>query len=277
MNPEDALVTVDDKQAVKIGGYLLPAEDFSLTRFMVQDLNMSWLHPGGIISSERLFDKLKLGRDMRVLDLGCGLGSSGRYLARRYGCRVTGIDRDPDMLRQASERSRGRRYRNIDYREMDANCTDFEDGSFDRVLVQSVACFNDRATLFREIHRILKADGWLGLNEVTWIQPPTLKVERVTRSTICETFKGAVMAKQWMAALENAGLDATEHEVHAFKTMAPYQMLKEEGLVGTLRIMTRVLTNPEINMRLSAVSDYFRKYPGYFGYGLYLAHKPGQR
>ena len=181
------------------------------------------------------------------------------------------------MLRQASERSRGRRYRNIDYREMDANCTDFEDGSFDRVLVQSVACFNDRATLFREIHRILKADGWLGLNEVTWIQPPTLKVERVTRSTICETFKGAVMAKQWMASLENAGLDPTEHEVHAFKTMAPYQMLKEEGLLGTLRIMTRVLTNPEINMRLSAVSDYFRKYPGYFGYGLYLAHKPGQR
>jgi hypothetical protein len=52
-------------------------------------------------------------------------------------------------------------------------------------------------------------------------------------------------------------------------------MLREEGLLGTVKVMARVLRHPEINMRLSAVSDYFRQYPGYFGYGLYMAHKPG--
>ena len=47
MNPEEALVIVDNCEVTKNGGYLLPAEDFSLTQFMVQDLGMSWLHPAG--------------------------------------------------------------------------------------------------------------------------------------------------------------------------------------------------------------------------------------
>lgn len=274
MSPEDALVTADGQESVKIGGYLLPAEDFSLTRFMLNDLGMQWLHPGGILSSERLLEQLAITPDMRVLDLGCGVGATCRYLARKYHCAVTGLDWDPEMIRQARARSHHRRYNGIEYREADANDSGIEPGSFDRIIVQSVACFNHKPTLFREITRILKPGGQVGLNEVTWVQPPNEKVERVTRATICETFKGALVEDEWVRLFIDAGLDQVTHEVHAFQPVAPYQMLREEGLLGTIRVMARVLRDPGINMRLSAVSDYFRQYPGYFGYGLYMAHKP---
>jgi ubiquinone/menaquinone biosynthesis C-methylase UbiE len=275
MSPEDALVHADGQEAVKIGGYLLPVEDFSLTRFMLDDLGMQWLHPGGILSSERLLEQLAITPDMRVLDLGCGVGSTCRYLVSKYNCTVVGLDLDPEMILQARARSLGRRYASIEYCEADANDTSLENDSFDRVIVQSVACFNDKPTLLREITRLLKQDGRVGLNEVTWVKPPTEKVERVTRATICETFKGALLEDDWVKLLEDAGLDRITHEAHAFKPVAPYQMLREEGLLGTVKVMARVLRHPEINMRLSAVSDYFRQYPGYFGYGLYMAHKPG--
>jgi arsenite methyltransferase len=274
MCPEDALVITGGRESVKIGGYLLPAEDFSLTSFMLDDLGMQWLHPGGIVSSERLLEQLAITPGMRVLDLGCGVGATCRYLVRKYRCTVVGLDHDPGMIRQARARSRARRYDGIEYREADANDTGIEDDSFDRVIVQSVACFNHKPTLLREITRILKPGGWAGLNEVSWVQPPTEKVERVTRATICETFKGALLEDDWISLLEDAGLDEISAEPYVFKPVAPYQMLREEGLLGTVRIMARVLRHPEINMRLSAVSDYFRQYPGYFGYGLYRGHKP---
>jgi len=274
VGPEDALISIDGHESVKVGGYLLPAEDFSLTAFMLGDLGMQWLHPGGILSSERLLERLAITPDMRVLDLGCGVGSTCRYLARKYHCTVVGLDSDPEMIRLARARSRGRRYPGIEYREADANSSGIESESFDRVIVQSVACFNDKSTLLGEIMRILKEGGRVGLNEVTWVQPPTQKVERVTRATICETFKGALLENDWVRLLKDAGLDQVMHEVHAFKPVAPYQMLREEGLFGTVKVLARVLRHPAVNMRLSAVSDYFRQYPGYFGYGLYMAHKP---
>lgn len=274
MRPEDALVIQGGRESVKIGGYLLPAEDFSLTRFMLDDLGMQWLHPGGIVSSERLLQQLGITPQMRVLDLGCGVGATCRYLARKYRCAVVGLDRDPEMIRKARARSRARRYRGIEYCVADANATGIEDDSFDRIVVQSVACFNHKPTLLGEITRILKPGGWAGFNEVSWVQPPTEKIERVTRATICETFKGALLEDDWVRLLEDAGLDEVCAEPYAFKPVAPYQMLREEGLLGTVKIMSRVLRHPEINMRLSAVSDYFRQYPGYFGYGLYRGHKP---
>src|SRR6185369_17299910 len=49
-------------------------------------------HIGGRKASEDFLDQLGLGADKHVLDVGCGLGGAARFVASRYGCRVTGID-----------------------------------------------------------------------------------------------------------------------------------------------------------------------------------------
>lgn len=36
--------------------------------------------------------KLALTKDSHVLDIGCGIGGPARFLARNYGCKVTGVD-----------------------------------------------------------------------------------------------------------------------------------------------------------------------------------------
>lgn len=272
--PEQLLVTTDDREIVKIGGYILPAEDFSLTKFMLDDLGMTWLHPGGLPSTERMLQHLALSPDSRLLDLGCGVGSTTRYLARKFGCEAVGIDYDTEMIEQAKRRSAGNRYAQISYQVMDGSAMEFPDASFDTVVLQSVACFNDKLPLLREVWRVLKPSGRVALNEVTWMRSPTEKVARVTRATVCETFGGAMLERQWLNLLTQAGFDLVSHESYEFEPVAPYQLLREEGLINTVRTFTRVLTNPNNLMRLSAVSDYFKRFPGYFGYGIYVGSKP---
>jgi ubiquinone/menaquinone biosynthesis C-methylase UbiE len=49
-------------------------------------------HIGGRRASEEFLNQLGFSAQMHVLDVGCGLGGAARFVASRYGCRVTGID-----------------------------------------------------------------------------------------------------------------------------------------------------------------------------------------
>lgn len=49
-------------------------------------------HIGGRVATESFLDQLDIDPGHHVLDVGCGLGGGSRFAAKKYGCRVTGID-----------------------------------------------------------------------------------------------------------------------------------------------------------------------------------------
>jgi cyclopropane fatty-acyl-phospholipid synthase-like methyltransferase len=50
--------------------------------------------------------RLRLARDMDVLDVGAGLGGPARHIARRVGCRVTALELQPDLNEIAADLTR---------------------------------------------------------------------------------------------------------------------------------------------------------------------------
>ncbi|HYI99926.1 MAG TPA: methyltransferase domain-containing protein [Thermoleophilaceae bacterium] len=90
----------------------------------------------------------------RLLDVGCGTGAMTRLLARRLGIAAVGIDPSDEMLRVAGAES-DERCRFVQGR---AEQLPFEDGSFDRALMQTVVHLLDRPVALAEAHRVL-ADG----------------------------------------------------------------------------------------------------------------------
>jgi len=59
------------------------------------------LHGGGIIATKEHASRVGLQAGMHVLDLGCGLGGSSRYLAAACGCNVSAIDLTPEFVELA--------------------------------------------------------------------------------------------------------------------------------------------------------------------------------
>ncbi len=68
------------------------------------------LHPGGLELTGYLGTMLELNAMDRVLDIACGRGASAVYLAKRFGCHVTGLDFGPDNIAAAKDTPRLRVY-----------------------------------------------------------------------------------------------------------------------------------------------------------------------
>lgn len=125
-------------------------------------------HVRGLAASEELAEGLGLEPGVSVLDVGCGLGGPARYLAAAFGCQVTGIDLNPGFVgvaRMLAERT-GLAAK-TSFRQADALDPPFADASFDHAWTQHVAMnIEDKAALYRSIHRVLRPGGRLAIYDV---------------------------------------------------------------------------------------------------------------
>lgn len=108
----------------------------------------------------------------QVVDVACGTGVVSRYAAVEAGesGKVTGVDLNPEMLAvaQAVPSPPGVP---IDWHECDAASMPFDEGVFDVALCQfSLMFFPDQPAALREIRRVLKPKGKLGLS--VWCSGP---------------------------------------------------------------------------------------------------------
>jgi SAM-dependent methyltransferase len=126
------------------------------------------LHSRGREATVDLAHLLALKGNESLLDLGCGIGGPSRYVAKTYGCQVTGLDLTPEFCEAAAmlaERT-GLAHK-VQYRQGDALAIPFADGSFDIVWSQNVAMnIDDRDRLYGEIRRVLKAGGRYGFSDI---------------------------------------------------------------------------------------------------------------
>lgn len=155
--------------------------------------------PGGLELTAEMAQLCALSPGKRVLDLGCGVGSTASYLAAGWGVEMVGVDATPDFLEEA--RARDPRLTWLLGRGEEIPCTD---GSFDAVFAECLlSIVDDPARVLAEIRRVLKPGGYLALTDI-YLRLPELAPSRetVARATCLH---GALGRAETISRVEEAG------------------------------------------------------------------------
>ncbi|MEN6409755.1 MAG: methyltransferase domain-containing protein [Anaerolineaceae bacterium] len=227
-------------------------------------------HLGGVFATRRLLAGCRLAPGQRVLDIGCGTGTTTRLLAETYGVQVTALDLLPQNLRTAQQRVNQPAARaRISWLCADAHRLPFPDGIFDAVVVESVIVFCAASAVMGEIHRVLKDGGVFGANEFTFLKPPPPELPRL----LADLFGiHALQEQAWKALLAEAGFVHVTAEVRPIRLWEQMRShLAVDGVGAYFNAMAAGIKDDSIRRTfftremLSAARRFFP----YVGYGLY--------
>lgn len=188
-------------------------------------------------------------RATHMVDVGCGIGGSSRYIARKFGCTSQGITLSPKQAERANAISRAQGLGDrLSFQVADALKQPFADGAFDLVWsMESGEHMPDKRKFVSELARVCAPGGTVIV--VTWchrVLGPGEKGltadEQALLDRICEAYylPAWCSVEDYRKLYEEYGLSGIEvrdwsEEVSPFWGAVIQTALTGQGLAGLLK------------------------------------------
>ncbi len=237
------------------------------------------LHPGGVFSTERLFQKLTIGPNDYVLEIGCGSAKDLCRLVEKYNCRAIGVDSSDLILKSAKDRVRktGLSSKITIIKGDVVNMNFLLDGQFDIVIAQSVlATIPDKDKVATEVSRVLKSGGQFGDIELIWIDEPDDELVYNVEKRI-GSFDRPLKLSEWIGLFKKAGLKETNiftSNDFGFPTDIFGVIKHNGGFVESMKLLMLMMSRGNrINLTKRTEHVRWMKDSGKIGYGIYVFEK----
>lgn len=237
------------------------------------------LHPGGVVSTERLFQKLSLTPKDYVLEIGCGSAKDLCKLVENYDCRAIGVDSSDLILKFAEDRVQktGLSSKITIIKGDITNMNFFNDSQFDVVIAQSVlATVLDKDKTVREVARVLKSGGHLGDIELIWVDEPDNELVYNVEKKI-GSFDRPLKLSEWIGLFKEAGLKETNiftSNDFGFPTDIFGVIKHNGGFVESMKLLMLMMSRGNrINLAKRTEHIQWMKDSGEMGYGIYIFEK----
>jgi arsenite methyltransferase len=169
-------------------------------------------------------DAVGAGPGERILDVGCGPGFYSTELLEQVGPSgaVVGVDRSPQMLAAAKQRSES--HPNVTFHETDATSLPVEDASFDAALcVQVLEYVPDVTVALAEMHRALRSGGRVVVWDVDWSTLSIHSRDPSRMRRVLDLWDGHLahpaLPRTLAAQLRSVGFEEVQVDGHTFATV----------------------------------------------------------
>jgi len=135
---------------------------------------------------DTFYSWLDLSANDHVLEIASGSGGPALYLAKKFQCRITGLDINEAGLKTATQNALNAGITNANFQLADVNQRlPFEDETFDAVMcIDSMNHFQDRLAYLKEWQRALKSGKRALFTDPVVITGPVSNEELAARSNI---------------------------------------------------------------------------------------------
>ena len=241
---------------------------------MMYACGLETLHPGGMAKTEEMAKACGIGPGKRLLDIGAGRGASACYLARKYGCRVTGIDTSARMIAACCRKAEKERLDDLaTFVVADACDLPFEDAFFDIVIAECVTVLLDKQRAFGEMLRATKPGGCVGDLEMIWRTQPPERALNQTRE-LWEGYQTMTLV-QWKTFFQQLGLQDVQVADFTDAVGSIDEAMKRGlGWRGTAKLTWQLLLHGDLRRAMRAYARIFRDYAHYIGYGYFVGRTP---
>lgn len=239
------------------------------------------LHPGGVASTEGLFQRLSVSHKDYVLEIGCGSAKDLCKLVENCNCRAIGVDSSDLIVKFAEDRvqKRGLSSQITVIKGDITNMNFFNDSQFDTVIAQSVlgtVLDKDKDKVVREVSRVLKSGGLFGDIELIWINDPDNELVYNVEKRI-GSFDRPLKSNEWIRLFEEAGFKQSDIFVSydfGFPTDIFGVIKHNGGFVESMKLLTLMMSRGnKINLTERTEHIRWMKDSGKMGYGVYVFEK----
>lgn len=135
---------------------------------------------------DTFYSWLNLSPGDHVLEIASGSGGPALYLAKKFQCRITGVDINEEGIQTANQQALDANIMDARFQLADVDQRlPFEDATFDAVMcIDSMNHFRDRLSYLQEWHRVLKARKRAVFTDPVVITGPVSNEELAARSNI---------------------------------------------------------------------------------------------
>ncbi|MBM6507618.1 MULTISPECIES: class I SAM-dependent methyltransferase [Staphylococcus] len=219
--------------------------------FLAQ-LGKKRLRPGGILATNWLIDKGCFSNDKRVLEVACNMCTTSIELAQKYQCQIEAVDLNKAALQVGQQ--------NVDKNDLNdyihltqANAMDlpFEDESFDIILNEAMLTmlpYKVKEKVLKEYYRVLKPNGIVLTHDIAIINRDNEDVIVNELSKAINMKVTPLTLEIWYSLFKDAGFSQVESKIGPLSLMSPVGMLRDEGLLGTLKILKNALKKENRHM-----------------------------
>lgn len=210
-------------------------------------------HIGGQAATESLLDRISLSDREHILDVGCGLGGAARFVASRYGSRVTGIDLTEEYIEVGRTLSAWVGLENrVALQQGSALAMPFEDASFDAGYMLHVGMnIEDKEALFGEIFRVLRPGTFFCVYDVMRCKEDELAypVPWATEGGMC----ALATPDDYRQALMSAGFEAGGANSRREVALAFFEQMREkmQSSSGPIQMGIHILMRDDAAIRIS--------------------------
>lgn len=234
-------------------------------------------HLGGFTATDELLALCHISGAKEILYIGCGIGVGPAYIARKFGCRVAAVDISKQMLAWTAQRAREEGVADkIELRPANILDLPFETDRFNAVIVESVAAFvENKAKAIQECRKVTRPGGYVGLNEVFWIEQPTPEMVEANRNQMGVDL---LLLKDWQALWDSSGLQDRTVKVYEIELRKELKdRVQWVGRRWSMRAVGRLIrlyfTNPAARQAIKAQSRETSEAYRLMGYGLFTGKK----